>query len=126
MTRKETLSGTSVAFVASDEKPLFLTDAAVQAAKKAIEAEGSAGDGLRISIVGGGCSGYQYNLDFESETRAGDLSLSFDDLKIFIDPVSAGYLMGTVVDYVTGLSGAGFKFNNPNARRTCGCGHSST
>ncbi len=110
-------------FEASDEAPLHLTEAAVDAAKKAIEAEGSEGDGLRISIVGGGCAGYQYNLDFENETRMGDVELLFDGLRVFVDPISAGYLRGTVIDYINGQAGTGFRFNNPNARRTCGCSH---
>lgn len=111
-------------FVGSEEKPIFLTPSAVEAVKNAIKEEGQSGDGLRVSVVGGGCSGYQYNLDFEKGGRMGDLTLNFDGVSIFIDPVSAGYLKGTVVDYVSGLQGTGFKFNNPNAKRTCGCGSS--
>lgn len=111
-------------FIASDERPLHLTPSAVEAVKNAIKAEGESGDGLRVSVVGGGCSGYQYNLDFEKEARMGDLSLDFDGVTIFVDPVSAGYLKGTVIDYISGLQGTGFKFVNPNAKRTCGCGSS--
>lgn len=111
-------------FVASDEAPIHFTPAAVEAVRNAIKQEGSEGDGLRVSVVGGGCSGYQYNLDFEKESRMGDLNLKFGDVSIFVDPISAGYLKGTVVDYVSGLHGTGFKFDNPNAKRTCGCGSS--
>ena len=111
-------------FTASDDKPVMLTDAAVTAAKNAIAAEGNSGDGIRVSIVGGGCSGYQYNLDFETEERMGDTILNYDGLKVFIDSVSADYLRGTVIDFLSGLQGTGFKFTNPNARRTCGCGSS--
>ena len=111
-------------FVATDENPIHLTPAAVEAVRNAIKAEGEAGDSLRVSVVGGGCSGYQYNLDFEKETRMGDLTLHFQDVQIIIDPISAGYLKGTVIDYISGLQGTGFKFNNPNAKRTCGCGSS--
>ena len=111
-------------FVASEEMPIHFSAAAVEAAQKAISAEGSDGDGLRVSIVGGGCAGYQYNLDFEKEARPDDLELEFDGLRVFLDPISAEYLRGTIVDYVSGLNGSGFKFNNPNARRTCGCGNS--
>lgn len=117
-------TASSEAFIASDEQPIFVTPAAVAAACKAIEDEGEKGDGLRVSVVGGGCSGYQYSLDFEKEPRPVDLTLSFGELRVFIDPVSAGYLRGTVIDYVSGLQGTGFKFNNPNAKRTCGCGSS--
>ena len=111
-------------FTPTDEQPIFLTAAAVEAAKQAVKSDGETGDGLRVSVVGGGCSGYQYNLDFEKEERLGDVVMSCDGLSIFVDPVSAGYLRGTVIDFVSGLNGAGFKFKNPNARRTCGCGSS--
>lgn len=111
-------------FIASDEQPITLTAAAVDAVRNAIKTEGQAGDSLRVSVVGGGCSGYQYNLDFEKETRMGDLALQFGDVQIIIDPISAGYLKGTTIDYISGLQGTGFKFNNPNAKRTCGCGSS--
>jgi iron-sulfur cluster assembly accessory protein len=113
-----------IAFDGSDENPLTLTASAIEAVKNAIKEEGQPGDGLRVSVVGGGCSGYQYNLDFEKDPRAGDLSLDFDGVRVFVDPVSAGYLKGTVVDFISGLQGTGFKFNNPNAKRTCGCGSS--
>ncbi|MBN8550805.1 MAG: iron-sulfur cluster assembly accessory protein [Deltaproteobacteria bacterium] len=111
-------------FTGSDEKPIELTASAIEAIKNAIKEEGQPGDGLRVSVVGGGCSGYQYNLDFEKEARMGDLALDFGGVTIYVDPVSAGYLKGTVVDFISGLQGTGFKFNNPNAKRTCGCGSS--
>ncbi|NBW40975.1 iron-sulfur cluster assembly accessory protein [bacterium] len=111
-------------FSASDERPIHLTEAAVKAVKEAIAAEGEAGDSLRVSVVGGGCSGYQYNLDFEKEQRMGDIEISFGDVSVVVDSVSAGLLKGTVIDFVSGLNGTGFKFENPNANRTCGCGSS--
>ncbi|WKZ56764.1 MAG: iron-sulfur cluster assembly accessory protein [Bdellovibrionota bacterium] len=111
-------------FVPTDDMPIHLTPEAVKAIKRAIEEEGESGDGLRVSVVGGGCSGYQYNLDFEKESRIGDVVIPCDGVSVFIDSVSAGYLRGTVIDYVSGLQGTGFKFSNPNAKRTCGCGHS--
>lgn len=111
-------------FIPSDERPILLTKSAIEAVRNAIKEEGEAGDSLRVSVVGGGCSGYQYNLDFEKEPRMDDHVLDFDGVSVLIDPISAGYLKGTVVDYVSGLNGTGFKFNNPNAKRTCGCGSS--
>ncbi len=111
-------------FEGSDETPIHLTPSAVEAIRNAITQEGQPGDGLRVSVVGGGCSGYQYNLDFEKEARMGDLELTFGEVKVLLDPISAGYLKGTTIDYVTGLNGTGFKFDNPNAKRTCGCGSS--
>ncbi len=112
------------AFVGSEEQPILVTDAAVKAIREAIKAEGEEGDALRVSVVGGGCSGYQYNLDFDKEERMGDITMNLDGVNIFIDPISAGYLKGTVIDFVSGLNGTGFMFNNPNAKRTCGCGSS--
>lgn len=112
------------AFEGTDEQPILLTESAVEAVKAALIEEGLEGQALRISVVGGGCSGYQYNLDFEEETRMGDLELDFGGVKVVLDPISAGYLKGTTMDYVSGLNGTGFTFENPNAKRTCGCGSS--
>lgn len=111
-------------FTPTDDMPIHLTPSAIDAVSKALSEEGESGDFLRISVVGGGCSGYQYGLDFDKEERMGDLTLEFSGVKVVVDPVSAGYLRGTVVDYVTGLNGTGFQFKNPNAKRTCGCGSS--
>lgn len=120
----ENVSENTEEFKGTDEQPILLTAPAVKAVKSALTEEGEEGDGLRVSVVGGGCSGYQYNLDFEKESRMGDVELEFDGVKIFIDQISAGYLKGTVIDYVSGLQGTGFKFINPNAKRQCGCGSS--
>jgi iron-sulfur cluster assembly protein len=80
--------------------------------------------GLRIGVRGGGCSGFTYFLEFEDKINAKDRELESHGVKIFVDPKSFLYLMGIEVDYLDNLNGAGFKFNNPNARRTCGCGES--
>jgi iron-sulfur cluster assembly accessory protein len=80
--------------------------------------------GLRVAVMGGGCSGFQYALDFEQEARETDETFEVDGLRVFVDPVSARYLEDVVVDYVFGMNGAGFKFNNPKATGTCGCGSS--
>jgi len=114
----------SIEFEASDDKPIHLTSSAIEAVRSALKEEGEDGDALRVSVVGGGCSGYQYNLDFDKNPRMGDLTIDFDGVKILVDNVSAGMLRGTVIDFVSGLNGTGFKFNNPNANRTCGCGSS--
>jgi iron-sulfur cluster assembly accessory protein len=111
-------------FVGTEETPIMLTPSAIEAIKNAIAAEGEEGDALRVSVQGGGCSGYQYALDFDKEVRMGDIELDLNGVKVLIDSISAGYLKGTVVDYISGLNGTGFKFNNPNAKRTCGCGSS--
>ncbi|HMO02568.1 MAG TPA: iron-sulfur cluster assembly accessory protein [Oligoflexia bacterium] len=111
-------------FTPTEEQPIFFTPAAIEAIEKAVKEDGEEGEGLRVSVVGGGCSGYQYNLDFEKEERIGDLVLACGSVNVYLDSVSAGYLKGTVIDYVSGLNESGFKFNNPNAKRTCGCGSS--
>jgi iron-sulfur cluster assembly protein len=80
--------------------------------------------GLRVAVRGGGCSGFEYALDFEKEPRPNDLTYEQGKLTVFVDPVSARYLDGTQIDYVLGTTGAGFKFNNPKAVGTCGCGSS--
>lgn len=83
-------------------------------------------DGLRIKIVGGGCSGFMYNMHFEDEKSLTplDKTFAFGELKVFIDPMSLQYLNGTEVDYVETFDGGGFKFNNPQIKSTCGCGQS--
>jgi iron-sulfur cluster assembly protein len=81
-------------------------------------------EGLRVGVRGGGCSGFTYFLEFAESANKGDRELDSHGVKLFVDPKSYLYLMGTEVDYVDGLGGAGFKFTNPNARRTCGCGES--
>ncbi len=81
--------------------------------------------GLRIQVVGGGCSGFSYRMGFDKAWNEDtDQVFDFDGLKIFVDRASMLQLAGSEVDYVDGLHGAGFKFNNPNATGTCGCGES--
>jgi iron-sulfur cluster assembly accessory protein len=109
-----------------DEQPplVSLTAKAVEMVKQAMAQENLAGHGIRVGVVGGGCSGFQYSMDFENQARDGDLVLEQDGFKVFVDPMSSMYLQGVTIDYVQGLQGAGFKFNNPSARNTCGCGAS--
>ena len=105
--------------------PLSLTDKAVQMVKISREQEGLAESfGLRVGVRGGGCSGFEYALDFEEESRDNDWVIEYDGLRVFVDPVSARYLEGTSIDYVMGPTGTGFKFNNPKAVGSCGCGSS--
>jgi iron-sulfur cluster assembly protein len=79
---------------------------------------------LRISVKGGGCSGFTYNLGFDGETSDSDNIIKYDKLKIAVDGKSLFYLTGTILDYSDGLNGKGFTFSNPNASKTCGCGES--
>src|SRR5438046_4671058 len=104
--------------------PVVLTAKAVEMVKEAMSRENLAGYGLRVSVMGGGCSGFQYGLDFENEEKPMDLTYELEGLKVFVDPMSSQYLEGTRIDYVQSMQGAGFKFINPTAVRTCGCGSS--
>ncbi|MCP4201957.1 MAG: iron-sulfur cluster assembly accessory protein [bacterium] len=105
--------------------PISLTPKAVQMVKMTREAENlDAESGLRVAVRGGGCSGFEYALDFELEPRDTDCVHEFEGLKVFVDPVSARYLTGTEIDYLLGPAGSGFKFNNPKATGSCGCGSS--
>ena len=107
-----------------DAPPIALTPKAVEMVKDAMQREGLGGYGIRVGVMGGGCAGFQYSMDFENEAKDGDLSFEHDGIKLYVDPMSSMYLQGVVIDYVVGLQGAGFKFSNPNARTTCGCGSS--
>jgi iron-sulfur cluster insertion protein len=107
-----------------EEPPVNLTPKAIEMVKEAMVAEKLEGHGLRVYVQGGGCSGFQYGLDFDNAPRAGDFEMHFEDLTVYVDPISAMHLEGTTIDYVMGISGAGFKFINPNAKTTCGCGSS--
>ncbi len=104
--------------------PVTLTAKAVEMVKDAMTRESLQGYGIRVGVVGGGCSGFQYSMDFENQEKPGDASFEQDGIRVYVDPMSAMYLQGVTIDYVVGLQGAGFKFNNPNARNTCGCGQS--
>ena len=82
--------------------------------------------GLRVRVVPGGCSGFQYSLNIEEESRQGDFILNENGVRLFVDMFSAQYLNGVRIDYVTSMMGAGFTFTNPNATGGCGCGSSFT
>jgi iron-sulfur cluster assembly accessory protein len=79
---------------------------------------------LRVAVVGGGCSGFQYHMAFENQTSENDQIFEFDGLKVAVDQMSSMYLEGIEIDYIETVEGAGFKFNNPNVKSTCGCGSS--
>lgn len=110
-----------------EEFPVLLTPKAAEMVKITREQEGiDASHALRVAVRGGGCSGFEYALDFDNETREDDWVYEQNGVTVHIDAVSARYLEGTTIDYVMGMAGAGFKFNNPKARGTCGCGSSFT
>ena len=101
-----------------------VTSNAVAEVKRLLEKQGNKpGFSLRVGVHGGGCSGLSYKLGFDQE-RAGDRILEIDGVKVFVDPKSDLYLEATTLDFVDGLEGRGFKFLNPQAKKTCGCGES--
>ena len=101
-----------------------LTPTAVEMVRKMRAKEGlGAEHGMRIGVVGGGCSGFQYSLKFDIK-QEGDRVTDFDGVLVLVDEISLPYIAGTTLDYVEGLHGAGFRFDNPRASRTCGCGSS--
>jgi iron-sulfur cluster assembly accessory protein len=104
--------------------PVMLTPNAVSKVKEIMAQQTPLPAGLRIGVVGGGCSGFSYSMSFENGAGMMDKVYTFDELKVFVDATSAMYLNGCVVDYVETLEAAGFKFENPNVKSTCGCGSS--
>jgi iron-sulfur cluster assembly accessory protein len=113
---------------AAPSMTLNVTDSAVVEIKKFMESEEGLPEtaGLRVRVVPGGCSGFQYSLNIEEESRQGDFILDEKGVKLFVDMFSAQYLNGVQIDYVTGVMGSGFTFTNPNATGSCGCGTSFT
>jgi len=101
-----------------------LTETAIGKVREILESQEPNPAGLRIAVVGGGCSGFSYSMAFENSPGMLDKTYKFDDLKVFVDQASLLYLDGAEVDYVESLEGSGFKFNNPNVKSTCGCGSS--
>jgi iron-sulfur cluster assembly accessory protein len=104
--------------------PLTLTDSAAVKVREIMATQDPLPAGLRIGVVGGGCSGFQYSMSFENQSGMMDKVLNFEGLKVFVDATSLMYLNGCVVDYVETLEAAGFKFENPSVKSTCGCGSS--
>jgi len=101
-----------------------LTETAVTKVKEILDTQEPKPVGLRIAVVGGGCSGFSYSMAFENSPGLLDKTYSFEGLKVFVDQASLLYLDGAEVDFVESLEGSGFKFNNPNVKSTCGCGSS--
>jgi iron-sulfur cluster assembly accessory protein len=101
-----------------------LTETAVSKVKEILDSQDPKPAGLRISVVGGGCSGFSYSMAFENAPSMLDKTYNYGELKLFVDQASMLYLDGAEVDYVETLEGSGFKFNNPQVKSTCGCGSS--
>jgi iron-sulfur cluster assembly accessory protein len=106
---------------------ITVTNTAVTEVRKYMEENGATdAAGLRVGVLPGGCSGFQYGLNIEDEAAEDDLIVEVNGLKLFVDPFSMQYLGGVEIDYVTTFQGSGFTFNNPNASGGCGCGSSFT
>jgi len=106
------------------EQVIQLTPNAVKEVKGMIARKNLGNAALRVGVQGGGCSGLSYNLNFDTEVQPHDTSFEVDGLRVIVDEKSALYLAGTTLDFSTELVGGGFKFLNPNAKRSCGCGES--
>src|SRR5438105_15552624 len=101
---------------------ISITDRAAEKVKEIAQAEDLSSQGLRLRVVGGGCAGFTYDLYFEDQV--GDMDELFESkgVKLYVDPLSFQYLEDTEIDYVEGINGSGFMFNNPHATAFCGCG----
>jgi iron-sulfur cluster assembly accessory protein len=103
---------------------LTLTENAQKAISRFIQGAEEEVGGLRIQVTGGGCSGMQYGMALEPSAKADDLVMELGDFRVFVDPASMPLLDGVTVDFHDGMEGSGFKFDNPNAKASCGCGNS--
>jgi len=106
------------------QPPVTLTPSAIAKVREIMATQDPIPAGLRIGVVGGGCSGFQYSMSFENQSGMMDKVFTFDGLKVFVDATSAMYLKDCTVDYVETLEAAGFKFENAAVKSTCGCGSS--
>ena len=107
--------------------PVTVTPTAVAEVRRYMEEQGATESaGLRVGVLPGGCSGFQYGLNIEDEAGEDDMILESNGVKLFVDPFSLQYLAGVEIDYVSTFQGSGFTFNNPNASGGCGCGSSFT
>ena len=103
---------------------ITLTDSAASKVNELITAEGDDALGLRVAVRPGGCSGFSYEMFFDTDRADDDVIKGFGDIEVVVDPQSAQLLEGATLDYKDGLQDAGFAIDNPNAQRTCGCGQS--
>ncbi len=115
-----------MASVASPELELIVTDSAVAEIKSFLSSEDDLPEtaGLRVRVVPGGCSGFQYSLNIEEASNTGDFVMDKMGVRLFVDMFSAQYLNGITIDHTTNMMGSGFTFENPNATGGCGCGTS--
>ena len=109
---------------AETEQVITLTDSASAKVKELMEAEGNEELALRVAVRPGGCSGFSYEMFFDTDIASDDLTADAGGVNVVVDPASAPHLRGASLDFKDGLQGAGFSINNPNATRSCGCGQS--
>jgi len=105
---------------------LSLTEVAASKVKEIMSQQNPAPAALRVAVVGGGCSGFSYHMAFDNQENPSDNVYEYEGVKVYVDQMSEMYLDGVQIDYIETLEGAGFKFNNPNVKSTCGCGSSFT
>lgn len=103
---------------------IYITEKAAKQFKSISDAEGIGHYIVRVKVKGGGCAGFEYELDFDDQVGELDESFELDGVKVVCDPMSMQYIEGTTIDFSDGLMGSGFVFNNPTATGSCGCGHS--
>ena len=114
----------SIGGVRTKPAPIALTDAAAAKVAELLAQEGNDELALRVAVRPGGCSGFSYEMFFDSDIAADDITTAFGEVRVVVDQASADLLKGASLDYKDGLQGAGFSINNPSASRTCGCGNS--
>ncbi|MES2523438.1 MAG: iron-sulfur cluster assembly accessory protein [Gemmatimonadota bacterium] len=120
------LGGDAMSTMQEPEVMVNITPVAATEVLKFMEAEGVTPElgGLRVSVMPGGCSGFKYGLVIEDKGAEDDMVLEQNGFRVFVDPFSAQYLSGTIIDYVSSMQGSGFTFKNPNSTGGCGCGSS--
>jgi iron-sulfur cluster assembly protein/iron-sulfur cluster insertion protein len=122
---ESTMTTTNVSLTAKVTEPITLTDTAITKVAELIAAAGADEPlALRVAVKSGGCSGFNYDMYFDSEVASDDVTSEFAGVRVVVDPASAELLNGATLDFSDGLQGAGFHITNPNATRTCGCGNS--
>src|SRR5271170_292259 len=124
MATTTTTPTTTTAPATTDAKPVTFSANAIAKVKEIMAQQNPVPTGLRVGVVGGGCSGFSYSMSFENGAGMMDKVFDMDGLKVYVDATSLMYLNQCRVDYVETLEGAGFKFDNPNVKSTCGCGSS--
>jgi iron-sulfur cluster assembly accessory protein len=119
------MTTTPVEMTAKTTEPISLTATAQAKVAELIAAEAADVElALRVAVMAGGCSGFKYDMYFDSDVNSDDVVSTFGEVKVVVDEASAGMLKGATLDFVDGLQGAGFHITNPNATRSCGCGNS--